>query len=103
VPALQAEVSWAWEAVATEEATCVAVVPTVETSAQEADAALDSTTLCVKDVEDWAIIAEREAGERVSRSEAENAAALAFAHENAEALVRKITLLEGKRAEERWA
>jgi hypothetical protein len=52
VPALQAEVSWAWEAVATEEATCVAVVPTVETSAQEADAALDSTTLCVKDVED---------------------------------------------------
>jgi hypothetical protein len=79
------------------------VVPTIETSAQEADAALDSTTLCVKDAEDRATIAEREARERVSRMEAENAAALACAHEDAEALVRKITLLEGERVEERQA
>jgi hypothetical protein len=46
---------------------------------------------------------EREAWERALRIEAENAAALAFAHEDAEGLVRKITLLEGELTDERRA
>jgi hypothetical protein len=43
--------------------------------------AWDSATLCVKDVEDQAALAEREALERVSRVEAENVMALASTRE----------------------
>jgi hypothetical protein len=45
-------------------------------------------------VEDWATLVEREALERVSRVEVENATMLAFAHEDAEGLARKVTLPE---------
>jgi hypothetical protein len=54
----------------------------------------DSSALRVKDVEDRAALVKREALERVSRAEAENTTALAFAREDVEGLVRKITLLE---------
>jgi hypothetical protein len=59
--------------------------------------AWDSAALRVEDAEDWATLAEREARERVSRVEEENAMALASAHEDAEGLA----LLEGELAEER--
>jgi hypothetical protein len=45
-------------------------------------------------VEDWAALVEREALERVSRVEVENATMLASAHEDAEGLSRKVTLPE---------
>jgi hypothetical protein len=54
-------------------------------------------------VEDWATLAEREAQERVSRVETENAVVLASACEDAEGLVRKVALLEGELAEARRA
>jgi hypothetical protein len=73
VPALLAEVTQAWEATAT-----------VETSTWEAATVWDSATLRVKDVEDQASLAESVAPERVSRAEAENATALASAHEDDE-------------------
>jgi hypothetical protein len=56
------------------------VMLAIETSAREAATAWDSATLCVKDVEDRATLAKREALERVSRAEAENAVMLASAH-----------------------
>jgi hypothetical protein len=65
--------------------------------------AQDSTALCFEDTEDRASLVEREAWERVSRVEAENTTAMASAREDAEGLVRKITLLEGELAEERQA
>jgi hypothetical protein len=74
-----------------------------ETSAQEAAAEWDSATLCVKDAEDWATLAEREALEKVSRAKAKTAAMLASVREDAESFVRKITLLQGEIAAERQA
>jgi hypothetical protein len=62
--------------------------------------ARDSIVLRIEDAEDWATLVEREARERVSRAKAENTTALASAHEDAEGLVRKITLLEGGLVEE---
>jgi hypothetical protein len=58
------------------EATRVVVVLVSETSTQKATVAWDSTTK-----------AEREAQERVSSVEAENAAALDSAHDDAEGLI----------------
>jgi hypothetical protein len=45
---------------------------------------------------------QQEARERVSGVEPENTVALASAHEDAEGLVQKVTLLEGELAEGRW-
>jgi hypothetical protein len=63
----------------------------------------DSATLHVKDVEDRATLAEREAWERVSTMEMENTTTLASAREDAEDLVWVIALLEGELVEARWA
>jgi hypothetical protein len=63
----------------------------------------DSAVVCVKDAEDRATLAEREACERVLRVETESAMMLAFAHEDAEGLVWKIALLRGELAEARRA
>jgi hypothetical protein len=68
-----------------------------------ASAASDSTTLRVKDAEDWGAMVEREASERMSRVEAENVVVLASTHEDVEGLIRKIVLLEGELAVERQA
>jgi hypothetical protein len=57
----------------------------------------------VKDVEDRATLAEREAQERVLRVEAESTVAVAFALEETDGLVRKIALLEGVPTEVRRA
>jgi hypothetical protein len=103
VPALQAEVTRVREATAAMEATRIVVVFAIETSAQKAAAAWDSTALHVKDAEDRAVLAEREAWERVSRVEVENAVALASAQEDAEGLVQKIAFLECEIAEEHRA
>jgi hypothetical protein len=100
---LQAEVTRAWEAATTVEATHIMTVLAADTSTQEAAAAWGSTVIHVKDAEDQAGLMEREARERVSRVEAENAAALASAREDAEGLVRKIALLEGELVEARRA
>jgi hypothetical protein len=50
-------------------------------------------------VKDWATLVEREAQERVSRVEAENATTLAFGHEDAKGLVQNFALLEGELTE----
>jgi hypothetical protein len=63
------------------------VVLVTETSAQEAAAACDSTAIRIKDVEEWAALAERKTQERVSRVEAENATVLASPRKDAEGLV----------------
>jgi hypothetical protein len=60
-----------------------------------------STTLRVRDAEDRAALVEREAQKRVLRVQAENTAALASSHEDAEGLVLKIAFLEGEPAVER--
>jgi hypothetical protein len=60
---------------------------------REAAVARDSIALRVYDAEDPATLVEREALERVSRAEAENAAILASACKEVEGFVRKITLL----------
>jgi hypothetical protein len=83
------------------EATRITMVHAAATAVQEAAAVRESIDLRVKDVEDQATLAEREALERVSRVEAENAVALVSAREDAEGFVRKISLLEGKLVEER--
>jgi hypothetical protein len=100
---LQAEVTWAREAAAAAEAARVAAVLVVETSAQEATAARDSTATIVRDAEDQTAHVETEAQERVSRVEVQSAAALASAREDAEDLARKIALLEGELVEARQA
>jgi hypothetical protein len=76
VPELLADVTREREAAATAEATRVAMVLAVETSARESAVACYSTTILVKDAKD-------RAQERVSRVEVENAMALASAREDA--------------------
>jgi hypothetical protein len=83
------------------EATHAMVVLAIETSAQEVTVAWDGANLHIKDAEDWAALAEREALERVSRAEAENSTALSSARADAEGLKQKIVLLEDELAEER--
>jgi hypothetical protein len=100
---LQAEVTWAREAAAAAEAARVAAVLVVETSAQEATTARDSTATIVRDAEDQTAHVETEAQERVSRVEVQSAAALASAREDAKDLARKIALLEGELVEARQA
>jgi hypothetical protein len=96
---LQAVLTRAWEAAATVEATRVMAILAAETSAQEATTTCDSTTIHVKEVEDWATLVEREVWERVLRVEVENATLLASAREDVESLVRKVALLKGELAE----
>jgi hypothetical protein len=74
----------------------------VKTSAQEATVARESTKTVVRDAENWATLAEREARERVLRVEVESASMLTSTHEKAEDLVWRITLLEGEVAEAHW-
>jgi hypothetical protein len=103
VPALLAKVTQAQEAATAMEAARVAAMLATETSVQQAAIAWDSTTLCVKDVEDQAATAEREGLETVSRVEVENAVTLASTREDADGFARKITLLEDELVMERQA
>jgi hypothetical protein len=103
VAALWAEVTQTREAVATVEAARVVAMLTVEASARDATAVRDGATFHIKDVEDRAALAEREALEQVSRAEVENFAALASTHNNAEGHAQKITLLDSELTEERRA
>jgi hypothetical protein len=66
VPVLLVELTWVREAIATIEATRAALVLATETSARGAAAVWDIATLHVKDVEDQASLAQREALEWVS-------------------------------------
>jgi hypothetical protein len=84
-------------------ATRVAAVLDVETFAQEATTVRDSTVVYIRDVEDWAALAERDAQEMVLRAQAENVATLAFAHEDAEGLVWKVALHKGELVQARQA
>jgi hypothetical protein len=103
VPTLLVKGTRAWEAAAAAEVAHVTVVLAVETSAQEVVASQDSTALHVKDAEDQATWADREALERVSRVEAGNTTTLAFACEYVEGFVQKIAVLKGELAAERRA
>jgi hypothetical protein len=75
------------------------VVLAAETSVQEAAMTQASTMAWVKDEENRATLAEREAREMVSRVEVESAMALNSAREETDSLVRKITLLKGELVE----
>jgi hypothetical protein len=103
VPALQAEVTRAWEVVVDAETAHATTVLAAKVSARESAVAWDSATFHVKDVEDWVALAEKEALERVSKAEAENATVLATASKDTEGLARKVTLLEDELAAEHWA
>jgi hypothetical protein len=70
-------------------AVCVA-----EASSREAAAAWESTVAFVMEAEARATTAEREARERVSKMEAESAAALAYARGEVVGFTRRIALLE---------
>jgi hypothetical protein len=96
-------VTRAWEAAATANTNHITMVLATETSSHEAAVTWDSAAIHVKDIEDRAALAEREAQERVLRVEAENTTVLASAHEDAEDLVQKIALLEGDLVEPRRA
>jgi hypothetical protein len=102
VSALQAEVTQAWEVDRAAEAARIMVVLAVETSAQEAATTRDSAMIFVKDVKDWAALAEREARERVSRVEADSTMVLVSTHEEAGGLAWKIALLKDELVEARW-
>jgi hypothetical protein len=94
VPALLVKVTQAWETAVATEAACAMAMLTIEDSALEAVAAQDSAALYVKDAEDRATLPKREALERVSRVEVENATVLASAREDVKGLAWKIALLE---------
>jgi hypothetical protein len=102
-PALQAEVTRAREAATDVEATRVMATLAAETSAREATAAWDGIALRIKDVEDWATLAKREALERVSRAEAENATVLASTREDVDGFAWKVALHEDEPAAEHRA
>jgi hypothetical protein len=76
------KLTWAWEVAAAVEAARVSVILAADTFGQEDAIAQDSTAIHIKDVEDRATLAKREARERVLRVEAENVVALASAHED---------------------
>jgi hypothetical protein len=76
------ELTWAWEVAAAVEVARVSVILAADTFGQEDAIAQDSTAIQIKDVEDRATLAKREARERVLRVEAENVVALASAHED---------------------
>jgi hypothetical protein len=99
VPTSQAEVTRAQETVIAAEAARAVAELAAETSTQEATATWESVTTLVRDTEDRAALAEREAWERVLWVEVESAAALASAREVAEGLVWRIALLEGELTE----
>jgi hypothetical protein len=98
-PTSQAEVTRAWEPVVAVEAARIMVDLAAETSAQVAGAAWENDTTPFRGAEDWAALAERESQERDSRVEAESAALLASARQEAEGIVRSVALLEGELAE----
>jgi hypothetical protein len=86
VPALLAEVTWMWEAAAAVEVVRAMAMLTTKTSTWDFVVAQDSVALHVTDAKDRATLIEREALERVSREEAENAMTLASTREDAEGL-----------------
>jgi hypothetical protein len=87
VRALLVAVTRSWEAATTIEAARIVAMLATETSAREASAVRDSAALRVEDAEFRAALAEREAVERLSRVDAENAMALASAREDAECVI----------------
>jgi hypothetical protein len=96
-------VTQAWGAIAAVEADHATTVLATKTFAHEVVAVRDDATLRIKDAEDRAALAEREALERVSRVEVENFAPLASICEDVEGFARKITLLEDELVRERRA
>jgi hypothetical protein len=99
VPVLQVEVTQEWEVAVAAEATHITAVHDADTSAWEVVVAQNSAMIRIKDAEDQATQVEREAQERASRVDTENATVLASTSEHVEGLVRKIALLEGEHAE----
>jgi hypothetical protein len=81
----------------------VATILLVDIYAQEDTTARDSAVICIKDMDDRATLAQREAQVRVSRVEAETTVENASTHEDVEGLVRMIAFLEGELVEARWA
>jgi hypothetical protein len=65
--------------------------------------AWESTTAFVKEAEDRAVLAEREAGEKVLNMEVESGIALASTRGKAKGITRRIALLDGMLAEARHA
>jgi hypothetical protein len=80
------------------EATRIIVVHAAKASTQEAAVAGESVVALVKDAEDRATLAKGETWERVPTMEVESATTLAYAHEEAEGLARRIAPLKGELA-----
>jgi hypothetical protein len=90
---LQEEVIRVWEAVIRAEVAHVTAVSTMEASAQEVMVAWESIAALVRDMYDWAALAQREARESVLRGEVKGAVALASARGDAEAFAWRMALL----------
>jgi hypothetical protein len=72
------------------------VVCAVAVAAQEVATAWERATTLIKDVEARAILAEREAHERLLKAEAESTTVLASAHGETDGFARNAALLEGE-------
>jgi hypothetical protein len=101
MPTLQEEVIRVWETA------CSIVVRAAEASTQEVVAMWESGAALVKDAEDRAALAEREARERVSRVEVESTVALGSARREAEVSPRglsfsRVSLQRCTRLKIRW-
>jgi hypothetical protein len=97
----QEEVTRAWEATVVVKVVRVEAVRDAEASAQEVAVTWESIATVIRDAEDRAALAEREARERVSRVEAESATTLASSRGEVEDLAWWIALFEGGLAEVR--
>jgi hypothetical protein len=97
----QEEVTRAWEATVVVKVVRVEAVRDAEASAQEVAVTWESIATVVRDAEDRAALAEREARERVSRVEAESATTLASSRGEVEDLAWWIALFEDGLAEVR--
>jgi hypothetical protein len=100
---LKARLTQARAAVTTTEVAHVATMLDAETSTKVATVSWDSAEGRIRDAEDWAALAEREAWERVLRANVKNTTTLASTHEDALGLVCKVALLKGELAEARRA
>jgi hypothetical protein len=93
VPGIQEEVIQSQEVVVAAETAHAAVIRAAAASAQEVTVAWERAMTFLKEVEAWAILAEREAQERVLRVEAERDTLVASACGLNDELAQKVALL----------
>jgi hypothetical protein len=99
VPTPQEEVIQVRVAAIATEAARAAVVHSAKASAKGVTMAQENIMTLIKDAEDWAALADREARDRMLRLEVESATSFASPHGEVEDFARRIAYLEGELAE----